>query len=241
LYWQCNAPVADFSSAVGDPGVPSSYYRPLLDELRALGVGFEHRPARVEVVPSVDHWEARWVAAETMVARGWERQLDRYRDGLFYSGAPLTAGRYHEWLTAQSISLVALPDAPLDYSAKEEARLLRGGQHGGGRAAYLREVWRSPHWRLFAVTDAAPLVRAPATLAALGHDSFTLSVPAPGTYTVRVHFTPYWAIASGGGCVGRAPGDWTEVRARRAGELSVVIRFSLGRVVSDGLRCTAGP
>jgi hypothetical protein len=232
LYWQANAPAADFGSAVSDPGVPSAYYRPLVDELHRRGVGFDGRPARVEVVPSVDHWEARWVGAETMIARGWERQLDRYRDGLFYSGGPLTAARYHDWLRAQSISLVALPDAPLDYSAKAEARLLRAGP-----PAYLHEVWRSPHWRLFAVADAVPLVQPPATLTALGHSSFAIRAPAPGSYTVRVHFTPYWALAGGGGCVARAPGDWTEVRARRAGELRVVIRFSLDRVFDHGARC----
>ena len=54
---------------------------------------------------------------------------------------------------------------------------------------------------------------------------------------MRVHFTPYWALASGSGCVSRAPGDWTEVQARRAGSLHVVIRFSLARVFSHGARC----
>jgi hypothetical protein len=54
---------------------------------------------------------------------------------------------------------------------------------------------------------------------------------------VRIHFSPYWAIADGGGCVARAPGDWTEVRARAAGSLRVVIDFSLSRVFSHGPRC----
>jgi hypothetical protein len=52
-----------------------------------------------------------------------------------------------------------------------------------------------------------------------------------------VRFSPFWAVASGEGCVGRAPGDWTQVRARRAGAVRVVIRFSLARVFDDGLRC----
>ena len=232
LYWQANAPVADFSSAVADAGVPSSYYRPLLGELRALGVGFAGRPARVEVVPGADHWEARWVAPQTMIARGWERQLDRYRNGLFYADAPLTAARYREWLLAQSISLVALPDSKLDYSALGEARLLRDGP-----PPYLREIWRSRHWRLFEVAGAAPLAQAPATLTAVGHDWFSLHVPAPGSYAVRIHFTPYWALSQGGGCVSKAPGDWTAVSARRAGDLRVAIAFSLARVFAHGQRC----
>ena len=168
-----------------------------------------------------------------MLARGWERQLDRLRDELFYEeSTPVTAARYRAWLAQNAVAYVALPDAPLDYSAKSEARLLTSA-----RPAYLREVWRSAHWRLFAVRDASPLASAPAVLESVTSDSFTLYAPRPGAYTLRVHFTPYWALASGSGCVSRAPDDWTEVRARRAGDLHVVIRFSLGRVFSDGARC----
>ncbi len=230
LYWQANAPVADFAAAASDPSVNASYYAPLLGELRALGVGYGARPARIEVVATADHWEARWLAPHVMIARGWERQLDVDHDGLFYEeGKALTAARYHAWLSSNAISYVALPDAPLDYSAKAEARLVSGD--GGGSPSYLHEIWRSAHWRLFAVRDASPLAQAPAVLRSVGHDSFTLAAPRAGEYTMRVRFTPYWALASGSGCVSSAPGGWTEVRARRAGELRVVIDFSLARVL----------
>jgi hypothetical protein len=233
LYWQANAPVADFASATSDPAVRSSYYKPLLGELASLGVGYSASPARVEVVPTPDHWEARFLAPHVMIARGWERQLDHYRNGLFYDESTLlTPARYRAWLSEQAISYVALPDAPLDYSARAEARLLRGG---GLR--YLREIWRSAHWRLFAVLGARPLAEQPAVLAQLDDDSFTLHAPRAGSFAVRVHFTPYWALTSGHGCVARASGDWTEVRAQRAGDLRVVIRFSLARLFSHDPRC----
>jgi hypothetical protein len=232
LYWQANAPVADFAAASADPGVHASYYAPLLGEMRALGIGYGRAPARIEVLPLNDHWEARWMAPHVMLARGWERQLDQYRDPLFYDESkPPSAAAYGTWLREQAVSYVALPDARLDYSAVAEARLLRSGP------AYLREVWRSPHWRLFAVLDARPLVESPATLTGLTTDSLTLNAPAPGSYTVRVHFTSYWALASGSGCVSRAAGDWTQIHARRAGSLHVVIDFSLARVFSHGPRC----
>jgi hypothetical protein len=234
LYWQANAPVADFAAASSDPAVHASYYTPLLGELHALGVGYGAHPARIEVVPTVDHWEARWVAPHAMIARGWERQLDQDRNGLFYDGSePLTATRYRRWLGANAISYVALPDAPLDYSAMAEAQLL----HAGG-LGYLREVWRSPHWRLFAVLGARPLVSAPGRLTSAGEQQLTLYAPRPGSYTVRVRFTPYWAVASGGGCVSRSPAGWTLIDARSAGNLHVVIRFSLARVFSHGPRCS---
>jgi hypothetical protein len=231
LYWQANAPVADFASTVDNASVNASYYAPLIGELHALGVGYGARPARVEVVATADHWEARFLAPHVMIARGWERQLDTHRNGLFYESKPLGAARYHEWLSENAVSYVALPDAPLDYSARSEARLLRGG------VGYLREVWRSKHWRLFAVLHATPLAQAPALLTSVSSDSLTLYAPRAGAYRVLVRFTPYWALASGSGCVARAADGWTEVQARRAGRFHLVIGFSLARVFSEAPRC----
>jgi hypothetical protein len=233
LYWQANAPVADFAAAASDPAVNASYYAPLLGELRVLGVGYGTRPARLEVVPSVDHWEARFLAPHVMIARGWERQLDRLRNGLFYSQAPLTPAAYRSWLMRGAVDYVALGDAPLDYSAQAEARLVRSGALGD-----LHEIWHSRHWRLFAVLGARALVSAPAALRSLDEDSLKMYAPRPGAYTVRVRFTPYWALAAGEGCVAHASEDWTSIRARRAGSFHLVIAFSLARIFSRGPRCS---
>jgi len=240
LYWQVKAPITDNASAASDPAVHASYYKPLLAELRMLGVGYGSpptRPARVEIVPTRNHWEARWVAPHVMLARGWERQLDQDRNALFYdeSRTPLTPMRYRAWLSEEAISYVALSDGPLDYSGKAEAKLLRGG-----RLSYLREIWRSTHWRLFAVLGATRLAQAPAVLTSAGTDSFTLSEPRPGSTIVRIRFTPYWAVLGGNGCVRKAPGGWTEVQARAAGSLHVGIDFSLMRIFDHGPRCSGG-
>jgi len=246
LYWQANAPVADYEAAASDPATTSGYYRPLLDELSALGALYgQAHPARIEVVPLADHWEARYVGPHAMLARGWERQLDTLRDSLFYEPArPLTAARYRGWLDEQSVSLIALSDARPDYSADEESALLRGSAVRGAQPAtgrppaYLRLIWRSRDWLLFAVANPVPLAQTPATLTVAGHASFTLSAPARAAYTVRLHFTPYWAVLdSPGACVERAPGDWTRVRVPRSGSVRVGISFSLTRVFDHGPRC----
>jgi hypothetical protein len=241
LYWQVNAPISDFASTISNPSVNASYYTPLLEELRALGLGYSAHPARIEVVPTRDHWEAVQLAGNIAIGRGWERQLDRYRNGLFYDeSTPLTPARYHAWLSQQAVSYVALPDAPLDYAATAEGHLLRSipaPKSGTQAGAILREVWHSAHWRLFAVPDARPLAEAPAVLTQLGGDSFTLAVPRAGRYLVRVRFTSYWALSGGHGCVREAPGSWTELQAARAGNLHVVIDFSLGRVLDHSARC----
>jgi hypothetical protein len=232
LYWQANAPVTDFVAASGDPAVHASYYAPLLRELQLLGVGFDARPARIEVVPTVNHWEAVFVAARVSIARGWERQLDNRRNALFYSSRALDATRLRAWLQDEAVSLIALPDAPLDYSARSEARLLRNSL-----PPYLHEVWSSSHWRLFAVAGASALAEPPAKLVRLDGDSFTLATPVPGSFTVRVRFTPYWRVAGGVGCVQRAAGEWTRLDAPGPGSFRVVVDFSPARVLDDGRRC----
>jgi len=243
LYWQVNAPVTDFASAASDPSEHASYYAPLLNRLAALGATDPRHPLRIEVVTTANHSDASRLASRVALARGWERQLDRGHNALFYGSGALTAASYRAWLLDAAVAYVALPDAPLDYSATSEARLLRGAgarrHHGSGAAApaYLREVWRSAHWRLWAVQGARPIAEPPAVLTGLGVDSFTLQAPRAGTFEVRVRFTPYWALASGHGCVARAPGGWTELLARQAGSMHVVIDFSLARVFHHGPRC----
>ena len=41
----------------------------------------------------MDHFEARFLALHVALARGWERQLDLGRDGLFYGGASALIAR----------------------------------------------------------------------------------------------------------------------------------------------------
>jgi hypothetical protein len=232
LYWQLVAPIHDVLSATSDPAVQSSYYAPLLEQLDSLGATGPEHPTRIEVVPTRDHWEARWLAPQIALARGWERQLDRAEDALFYDSQALTASRYEAWLQDQAVSYVALPDAPLDSSGRAEAQLL-----STAHLSYLHEIWHSRHWRLFAVRGARPLVQAGATLERMSSDSFALTVSHPGSFTVRVHFTPYWILESPGGCVSRGAGDWTVLRAKRAGSFRVGIGFSLERIFRHGPRC----
>jgi hypothetical protein len=232
LYWQLRAPISDYASATSDPASPSSYYSPLLAELRRLHVGYDARPARIEVVPTRNHMEARWVADRAMIARGWERQLDIARNSVFYEHrSTLDAARYRAWLSQNAISYVALPDAPLDYSARGEARVI------GTAPGYLRELWSSAHWRLFEVRGATPLAQPPSVVTQLDSDSFTLRASRAGATVVRLRFTPYWSIADGRGCVQRARGGWTEVRTPSAESVHLAIAFSLARVFGDSPHC----
>ena len=228
LYWQLMPPVRDLAVSAGDPSTRATYYAPLVTELA-------HRPpGRVEVPFTRSHWEAQDLADHGVVlARGWQRQLDRQRNALFYKPG-LTGAQLRSWLRHNAVRWVALPDAPLDPSARREAALLRAGVPG------VREVWRDRHWRLFSVSGARAMASRPARLVDLDPQSFTLRVPRAGASLVRVRWSPYWAVTAGAGCVRRAKGgDWVEVRATRAGAIRVAQRFSLTRGLrrSSGERC----
>ena len=102
---------------------------------------------------TMNHWEAADLAKVVPLARGWERQLDQKANPIFYDGEQLTASPYHEWLRENAVRYVALPTAPLDYSAREEAIVLERG------AKFLKLVYESPRWRIWEV--AAPTRRPP--------------------------------------------------------------------------------
>jgi hypothetical protein len=216
LYLQWLPAVRAVEEARGDPSTAAAYHADVLRFLDARAKPGE----RLEVPLTRNHWEASYLARSYPLARGWHRQLDRKVNPLFYSGRPLTAERYEAWLRDNAVRWVALPDAPLDFSAREERRLLLRG------LPYLRAVHRSEHWRIWEVRDALPPVSGPATLTAAGADGFDLQASRTGYVLVRQHGTPYWRVEGGDGCVMETSAGWTLVDVRRAGPLRVRARFS---------------
>ena len=224
LYWQWSAPVDDWLRAERDPSVHAKYYRGLNEFLTT-----QPGPFRVEIPFTDNHWESLYVARRFPLARGWERQLDRHVNGLFYEGA-LTPARYERWLHETAVRFVALHDAPVDYSAAGEARLVREG------LPYLREVFRDDNWRVYEVAGARPLADG-ARLAALRDDEVVLDAPRAGRVLLRVRWTPYWKVAEGSACVARA-GDWTALQIRAPGRVRLVTEFAFGRIRAERARCS---
>jgi hypothetical protein len=218
ITWTVWGPIRESTGVIGDPSTSAAYYTPLKRFLTAHGGSL----VRVEVPFTHSHWEAALLAPQFSLARGWERQLDTKYDPLFFGGT-LTAPAYRAWLKRDAVTYVALPDVRLDGSSDEEAALIRRG------LPYLHEVFSSAHWRVFKVLDPTPLASAPAVLTGLDHNSFTLRFATAGTSVVRVRYTRYWMVRSGGGCVAPAPGGWTAVRVGTPGVVHVAARFSLGR------------
>ena len=221
-YWQLQAPIRDVILAHGDPSTRTSYYVPLARFLAT-------RPGRIEVPFTREHWEAALLAPRVALARGWERQLDIAANGLFYRPG-LSAAAYAAWLRATAVAYVALPDVPLDYSARAEAALIGAGQ------GYLRPVARLAHWRVYAVAGAPALASAPARLSALGTGGFTLRFARAGTSLVRLRFTDYW-IPPRGGCVRPGAGGFTAVTAPGPGTVRVGTSLDLVRRLRGGGGC----
>lgn len=237
LGWQVVTPIPDTFQSLGDPSTAKAYYAPL--ERWLSGHGAERE--RVEVPYTFNHWETAYLAPKFALARGWLRQADVSRNRLFYDGR-LTSDRYREWLHENGVRWVALPDSRLDYSAQKEAAIVRSAP------PYLRLRGSAGHWLVYAVRDAGPMLQVGAggrgRIASMGPESFTLQVTRPGDFVVRVRATPYWRLASGGGCLGRA-GDWTLLRAAQPGIFHVTTRFTPGRAWSAATgsagKCAVSP
>jgi len=206
-------PAAKPLLGVSNASTHAAYYQPLLRYLRHADTPL----GRVEVVPTALHWEAAYVAPSFPLARGWERQLDTANNAIFYERGRLTPASYRNWLFANGVRFVALPDVALDYAAIAEGRLVRAGVPG------LRQVWRDGHWRVFAVSGAPGLLSGPARLLRAAGAEVLLAVTRPGEVIVRERYVDAWKVTRGHATVGPAPGGWLALRATQPGVVELRI------------------
>ena len=191
----------------GDPALSGEFYAPLLDQLRARKV-----VGPIEVVPTRRRGEAAAVAPVVPIARGWSRQVDTGNSPIFYDGT-LNADTYRKWLDDNAISYVAISSGPYDWASSDEATLVRNG------LPYLQAAWSDPTWTLYAVTSPEPVISDPAQLMARDADSLTVSLPNPGEYLIRVHWSRY--LSASNGCVRPADGGWSTLVVEQPGTVTI--------------------
>jgi hypothetical protein len=204
--------MADFVPRHGGPASAST--AALLHELTARGpVG------RIEVVPIHGHTESTAVAGVVPLARGWLRQLDTARGGLFYDGS-LDAPGYLRWLRNSGVSYVALPSGRLDWPSRGEAALLRRGVPG------LREVWGDRWWQLFEVSGGG-VVTGDGTLVSSDRTRMVIDVPTAGRVDIALWWSRWSSVRGPHGCVRPADRDgWTTLVAERPGRYVVTSRWT---------------
>jgi hypothetical protein len=169
LYLQWLPAVRAVEEAHGDPSTARAFHAEVLRFLDARSQPGE----RLEVPLTRNHWEATYLAQDYPLARGWHRQLDRKVNPLFYDEQGLSPVRYEAWLRRNAVRWVALPNAPLDFSAQREKALLLSGM------PYLEPVHRSANWRIWEVRDTEPPVSGPAKLTAAARSGRRRRAPAP--------------------------------------------------------------
>lgn len=209
--------VRDAYSAWNSPAANAKYWQPAIQFL-------DHHPSegyRVEAVATWGHWDAYYLARHVPLARGWYRQDDFPQNQVLYRPG-LSPAAYQDWLRSLGVRYVLLPDTALDYSSKQEAALLRSGRSG------LMEIGHTRHWAFYALPGATPIVTSPsdekAELELLEPDRIWLHVSGPGSYLVRVRYSPYWKATLGSACIAQAPGGMMQVTASQAGLLALEVR-----------------
>jgi hypothetical protein len=191
----------------GDPALSAEFYAPLLNQLVARAA-----EGPIEVVPTQRRGEASFVAPVVPIARGWSRQADTENSPVFYDGT-LNADTYRKWLQDNAISYVAISRGPYDWLAPDEVTLVRGG------LPYLQTVWSNQTWTLYAVTNPQPVISAPGRVVARGPVSLTVSVPEPGEYAVRVHWSRY--LSASDGCMRPTEDGWSVLRVEHSGTVTI--------------------
>jgi hypothetical protein len=224
VLWQAWGPVTETGKAAFTHANREAYFTPLLAQLERVGAD----AGRVEVVPTTTRWESVYVARKFALARGWETQLDRTYNALFYDGT-LSARTYRRWLQDEGVRFVALPDAPKERWGVAEARLI------ASRPRYLIPVWHSAHWQLFRLRNARGLA-GPDQTVELRPQGFALTTTRPGLTKVRVRWTNYWTVLPWA-CVRRAPDGFTDVIAPSAGTYVVQAHWSLDATLSGSGGC----
>lgn len=229
--WQALPAVAGWRTATESRAQDETFWYPVI---AFLG---EHPDTnyRVQVVATADNWEAFYLARRGVpLARGWFRQDDFPANAVLYG--KLTAHSYDTWLRRTGVHYVFLPDDPLDYSATNEAALLRSGESG------LTEVAQIGGWTVFELPRPTPIAT-PAngiTVTSLTSNAVTLRVARPGTYRLRLRYTPYWRVESGSACAEPREPWGTDLRVSSPGGVRLSFDVRLGTFVGAVLGSEGG-
>ncbi len=221
LSWNATPLAFSVVHNANDPSSKAAYWQPVVRYLhRELTPSY-----RVEAVDTSGHWDAVYLTrAGIPIVRGWFRQDDFPQNELLYD----RVGRrnYMHWLHGLGVRYVVLTDAPLDYSARGEAALIRSGRSG------LRVAFRTAHATVYSVPAPVPIVTGPGSprVLAFRESTIVLGLSRAGTYRVSVHYSPY--LAAVGACVRESSDGMVVLRAKRPGRLALAFTVTASHALA---------
>jgi hypothetical protein len=222
---QFSSPVSHFVSSAERPQTQRSFFAPAL-ALAARTYDLDHR---IHVVALRRHWEADYFPeAGYPITRGWYRQADAIHNSFFYE--PYDAATYTAWLRRMGVEYVFLADAPLDTWSRREAHILATSKE-------FEVVDHAGAWTVYRLRHAEPLVvgldGGTGHVVWFGHRALTLSVDRPGSYLIKVTWSPYWTLTGGAGELHRAPGRFLSLDAEQAGRYRLSFDVTLGKALAE--------
>jgi hypothetical protein len=223
LSWNVTPLAFSFAKSEADPASSRTYWLPAIKYLQ------HHlsRSYRVEAVDTAGHWDAVYLPrAGIPLARGWFRQNDFPQNRVLYDDERLGKRVYLGWLHSVGVRYVVLTDAPLDYSARKEAKLLRSGRSG------LKPVFRTEHVTIYSVPSPRPLITgpAPARVVELTQTRVTVRVESRGTYRLAIRYSPYWMASTG--CLDPGLDSMILLRAPAAGDVQLRFHVNARRAIA---------
>jgi hypothetical protein len=222
---QISAPYSHFTRTDEWPQTRASFFAPAL----AAAARYYDPDYRIHVVALRRHWEAAYFPeAGYPITRGWYRQADAIHNSLFYT--TYDAATYVAWLRRMGVQYVFLPDAPLDPWSQREVKILETSPE-------FEVVERTGAWTVYRLRDAEPLAvglnGGTAHVTRMGHRGFAVDTDRPGTYLLKVTWSPYWSLAGGSGALRRSPDRFLLLDAREAGTYTLRFDVTPGEVLAE--------
>jgi hypothetical protein len=222
---QFSTPYSHFTRHNEWPQTASRFFAPALAEARQL-----YDPNyRIHVVALRRHWEADYFPEAGMpITRGWYRQADAIHNSLFYTTYDEAA--YVAWLRRMGVQYIFLPHAPLDVWSNHEARLLE-------TSPAFEPVTRVGAWSVYRLRAAEPIVvgleGGMADVLTMQRLWFTVRTDRPGSYLVKVSWSPYWTVRGGPGRLTPTPGRFMILHASRAGTYTLRFDVTLEKALAQ--------
>ena len=222
--WNISPHAWSYSRGVSEqPAAHEEYWRPAVSFLsRNLTPDY-----RVEAVDTAGHWAAVYLPrAGIPLTRGWFRQDDFPQNKVLYDD--LDSRTYLSWLRSLGVRYVVLTDAPVDYSAKEEALLVRSGRSG------LTPLVRDEHMTIYSVPSPRQIVtgQGPAQMVELGQTRMVLNLAYPGNYRIAVRYSPYWRAVDRAACVTKGDDGMISLETPRPGRVTLQFKVKAGRALA---------